>query len=92
MGPKDLPKWVKNGVEIRVKSTVDLRATGVSANGGERGDSVAWPGEVATIVRIEGNGWWSWSIQFLRGRTASFHKAEDLNDYVRVPAKKGETP
>lgn len=85
-GAADLPKWFKEGAKLRVKATKDLRRHGVSAivpSWGNKADNVAWPGEVATVERVDGNGWWDWRLVFDRGRFIVLRKRGELEDFVR---------
>lgn len=58
-----LPKWVAAGVRLKVKSTPHLRKYGLQIRSG---NEQAYPGDVGTVERSEGNGWWDWRIVFPR--------------------------
>lgn len=69
-GEEGLPKWWAAGVQLKVKSTPETRRSGVRTRRGVSGaDDRAHVGEVGTVVRHEGNGWWCWLVEFARGRT-----------------------
>ena len=60
-----LPKWVDEGVYVRVKSTPETRKYGLPRYGG--GQDLTWANEVGVIRRSDGNGWWDWRVHFPRG-------------------------
>lgn len=69
LGDATLPRWVTDGVQLRLKATPAVRRDGLRTTvGSHSGDDRAWPKEIGTITRREGNGWWDWGIAFERGR------------------------
>jgi len=92
VGPK-VPRWVAQGVRVRVKSTPLLREYGVRTRGSIHGaaDDRAWPKEVGTVRRREGNGVWDWRVEFERGRTAVLDE-ELLAAVVRVRGEQAVAP
>lgn len=84
VGAEGLPKWVADGIFLRVKATADLRKHGFSTTqGGHRSDDRAWPGEIGIVHRREGNGWWTWQVEFERGRVRDL-SPDNLLQLVRV--------
>ena len=59
-----MPKWVAEGVKVKVKSTPDVKKDGVGY-----GNDILWGGEVGVIEKADGTAWWDWSVRFDRGRT-----------------------
>ena len=82
-----MPKWVAAGVRVRVKSTSITRKYGFDSLYGTQ--DRAWPGEVGTIVRSDGNGWWTWRVEFPRGLSYRL-SADRLENLVRVREKAAE--
>ena len=82
-----MPKWVADGVRVRVKSTSITREFGFSWRHDTQDRT--WPGELGTIVRSVGNGWWSWRVEFPRGLSYNL-SADRLEILVRVREKPTE--
>jgi len=81
----ELPRWVADGVVVRVKHTPETRAHGFAIRAFE--PDRTWPGEVGTIRASQGNGWWSYVVEFPRGLTYRLDR-ERVEKLVRVrPAK-----
>lgn len=81
IGP-DVPKWVKEGARVRVKSNPLTRRFGLGW-GGNR----AHAGEVGRFEKRYGNGWWDWEIVFVSkwGQTTRLvFDSKYLEDLVRV--------
>lgn len=64
------PKWVVEGVRVKVVRNAITKRFGLAILPTKHDRT--WPGEVGTIVRSEGNGWWDWSVEFPRGLTYRF--------------------
>lgn len=77
----DLPKWVLAGVVVKVKSTEHTRRYGMRAGDGP--DGFVWPGDLGTVERVDGEGWWSWRVRFSRGRVMGLN-LRVLEDLMRV--------
>ena len=88
----EFPKWVKDGARVRIK-----RVQGITCGRGATGLFCAspgysyaksshrlWSGDVGTIRRRDGNGWWDYEVEFdLHGRTKILDK-DFLGYLVRV--------
>ena len=77
----EMPRWVGEGVQVRVKHTPVTRkhGLGVKAWANDR----TWNGEVGVIKRVEGNGWWNWQVEFPRALSYSL-STQLLENLVRV--------
>lgn len=76
----ELPKWVKEGICVRVKHTRNTRQFGLKIiSGPDR----TWPGEIGVITKQQGNGWWCYRIEFPRGLNYTVRN-ELLEDLIRV--------
>lgn len=73
------PKWVKDGVSVKVKTTPSTRRNGLRVG---TNDAV-YAGEQGVIRRREGNGWWDWRVEFSRGRFL-IPSLGEWTDFVRV--------
>jgi hypothetical protein len=80
-----MPPWVREGVKVKVKKRW-AKDAGIRVSGGSYGDNFAAPGEVGVIRKSDGSGWWSWGVEFGRGRSTSL-TASDLEQFVRIKAK-----
>ncbi len=79
----EMPKWVREGAKVKVKTTLHTRQYGLMKS---YGNDRAWPGEVGVIRKTLGNGWWCWAVDFPRGLTYSL-SLQLLEDLVRVREK-----
>ena len=77
-GSTDLPKWVAEGVRVRVKKTPHIRQYGIGS-----GDHKLWGGEIGVIERQDGTGWWDWSVKFPHGISARLNERL-LEDIVKA--------
>jgi hypothetical protein len=75
-----MPAWVAERMTVRVKNTPIMRRYGFGLRGGSAADDRAWPGEVGTIQKRIGNGWWDWTIEFPRGRRAVLYAKDIAKD------------
>jgi hypothetical protein len=84
-GP-ELPSWFIVGAKVKVKTTPALRRSGVRVSGStsSAADDHAWPGEVGTVERRDGNGWWDYAVVFGRGRRFVVSRIEEIENFVRV--------
>lgn len=70
-----MPKWVANGVKVKVKRLYPKFS--MSTHGGDAG----WghrveAGEVGTIERNDGIGWWDYGVTFRGGRRMKLGEEE----------------
>jgi hypothetical protein len=80
-----LPKWIRDGVLVRTKSTPITRRHGLQVI---LGRDRTWPGEVGTIRRRDGNGWWDWQLCMPRGLSYTLD-LRILENLIRVPKGNG---
>ncbi len=78
-----MPKWVAEDVKVKVKRTDMTKRYGLRVHGGDRGNDRAHPGDVGTIYRSDGEGWWSWQVMFSGGRQMSLD-TDALESLLRV--------
>lgn len=81
-----MPRWVCEGAQVRVKAVAGVRKVGIgTTTGRSAGDDRAWPKEIGTVHRREGNGWWEWKLVFERGRECSLEGILYALAHVRPP-------
>ena len=81
----EMPRWVADGVRVRVKHTPETRQYGFTIRAFE--NDRTWPGEEGVIRATQCNGWWCYFVEFPRGLTYRLD-AERLGKLARVPSVK----
>lgn len=77
-----MPKWVADGVKVKVKRV--YKDFSIRVSGGSSADNYAHAGEVGTIRRRDGIGWWDWEVSFARGRHTNLTAEMLAEELIRV--------
>ena len=73
-----MPRWVAEGAKVKVKRTPITKEYGLLCGNGRLS-----AGEIGTIEKVDGTGWWDWAVRFDRGRTLML-TTEKLEDLIKA--------